>query len=269
VRRRTHIDVRAVMHRIPRVQADRLLWPAQTVTTRDAPGRRGRVEEAASVQCSLARVPAALPRAPPASAARARAQVDAPAARFRSLARVAAAPAPGSASFTHEALQAWREACSGPHFLAAAAALTPLTQTLPQLLHHQARWAPPVWRPGALGSARWPVPPLQSDVACGASARHAGAGPVLRTAVSRARPQPRRRAPDGRRRAGARRRAWRTSSCARSAGRRRCRWRARWRCWRRLRATCRPTSCRTCRARCPRWPTCWTKARAAIGCRAG
>jgi len=202
-------------------------------------------------------------------AARARAQVDAPAARYRSLARVAAAPAPGSASFTQEALQAWREACSGPAYLAAAAALTPLTHTLPQLLHHQARRAPPVWRPGALGSARWPVPPLQSDVACGASARHAGAGPVLRTAVSRARPQPRRRAPDGRRRAGARRRAWRTSSCARSAGRRRCRWRARWRCWRRLRATCRPTSCRTCRARCPRWPTCWTKARAAIGCRAG
>ena len=66
MRRRTHLDVRAVTHRIPRVQADRLLWPAHTVTTRDAPGRRGRVEEAASAQCSLARVPAALPRAPPA-----------------------------------------------------------------------------------------------------------------------------------------------------------------------------------------------------------
>ena len=66
-------------------------------------------------------------------------QVEAPAAVYRSLAPVAAAPGPGAASFTQEALQHWRESCSGPHFQAAAAALTPLTHTLPQLLHHQVR----------------------------------------------------------------------------------------------------------------------------------
>lgn len=66
-------------------------------------------------------------------------QVEAPASVYRSLAPVAAAPAPGAASFTQEALQHWRESCSGPHFQAAAATLMPLTHTLPQLLHHQVR----------------------------------------------------------------------------------------------------------------------------------
>ena len=69
-------------------------------------------------------------------------QVDAPAAVYRSLAPVRAQPAPGCSSFTQETLQYWRESCSGPHFQAAAAALTPLTQTLPQLLHHQVHQAP-------------------------------------------------------------------------------------------------------------------------------
>ncbi|KAK9845304.1 hypothetical protein WJX81_002986 [Elliptochloris bilobata] len=73
-------------------------------------------------------------------------EVEAPAAVYRSLAPVTAAPAAGAASFTQEALQHWRESCSGPHFQAAAAVLTPLTQTLPQLLHHQAAVADAILR---------------------------------------------------------------------------------------------------------------------------
>jgi len=176
------------------MQADTLLWLAQTVPTREAlgPARTGGGRGEHTVQPG-ARAGGAPVRRQQGRAARA--QVDAPAARYRSLARVRAEPAPGSASFTQEALQAWREACSGPHFLAAAAALTPLTQTLPQLLHHQARWAqnPAPRRPRLLAPTR-SVSPLQSEAARGVLAEgDAGAGPVLRAAVPRARPQPRRR----------------------------------------------------------------------------
>lgn len=56
---------------------------------------------------------------------------------FRRPQRVRTAPLAGSDSWTHEALQAWRELCAAGEWLDAAAALTPLTQSLPQLLHHK------------------------------------------------------------------------------------------------------------------------------------
>ncbi len=45
-------------------------------------------------------------------------------------------PLPGHASFFQEGLFRWRELCSAEDWLAAAAVLTPLSQTLPQLVHH-------------------------------------------------------------------------------------------------------------------------------------
>ena len=46
-------------------------------------------------------------------------------------------PLPGAASFFQEALQRLRELHTTGDFLQAAAALNPLVQTLPQLVHHR------------------------------------------------------------------------------------------------------------------------------------
>lgn len=56
---------------------------------------------------------------------------------YRSLGPKRAEPLPGNTSFFQEALNKWRELCSAEHWLAAAAALTPLSQSLPQLVHHR------------------------------------------------------------------------------------------------------------------------------------
>jgi U3 small nucleolar RNA-associated protein 20 len=56
---------------------------------------------------------------------------------FRSLGPKRAEPLPGSSSFFQEALGRWRELCAAADWAQAAALLTPLTHTLPQLLHHQ------------------------------------------------------------------------------------------------------------------------------------
>ena len=56
---------------------------------------------------------------------------------YRNLGPKRAEPLPGTTSFTQEALAKWRELCSAEHWLGAAGAITPLTQTLPQLVHHR------------------------------------------------------------------------------------------------------------------------------------
>lgn len=48
-----------------------------------------------------------------------------------------AEPLPGATSFFQEELQKMRELHTTSDFLQAAAALNPLVQTLPQLVHHQ------------------------------------------------------------------------------------------------------------------------------------
>jgi U3 small nucleolar RNA-associated protein 20 len=52
---------------------------------------------------------------------------------------VRAEPLPGATSFFQEELQKMRELHTTSDFLQAAAALHPLVQTLPQLVHHQVR----------------------------------------------------------------------------------------------------------------------------------
>ena len=56
---------------------------------------------------------------------------------YRSLGPKRAEPLPGCSSFFQEGLAKWRELCSAEHWLAAAAALQPLCQSLPQLVHHR------------------------------------------------------------------------------------------------------------------------------------
>ncbi|PRW58885.1 small subunit processome component 20-like protein [Chlorella sorokiniana] len=56
---------------------------------------------------------------------------------YRSLGAKRAEPLPGCSSFFQEGLAKWRELNSAEHWLAAAAALNPLTQSLPQLVHHR------------------------------------------------------------------------------------------------------------------------------------
>jgi hypothetical protein len=56
---------------------------------------------------------------------------------FRRGQRVRTQPLPGSDSWTHEAVQTWRELCSASDWLDAAAAVHALAGTLPQLLHHR------------------------------------------------------------------------------------------------------------------------------------
>lgn len=56
---------------------------------------------------------------------------------YKRLAPVRTEPLQGSESFFQENLTKWRELNSGPDFLAAAAALQNISQTLPQLLHHR------------------------------------------------------------------------------------------------------------------------------------
>ncbi|KAL4860053.1 Small subunit processome component 20 [Chlorella vulgaris] len=56
---------------------------------------------------------------------------------YRSLGPKRAEPLPGNASFFQEALGKWRELCSAEHWLEAAAALTPMSQSLAQLVHHR------------------------------------------------------------------------------------------------------------------------------------
>lgn len=56
---------------------------------------------------------------------------------YRNLGPKRAEPLPGCSSFFQEGLAKWRELCSAEHWLAAAAALNPLTQSLPQLVHHK------------------------------------------------------------------------------------------------------------------------------------
>lgn len=56
---------------------------------------------------------------------------------YRSLGPKRAEPLPGCSSFFQEGLAKWRELCSAEHWLAAAQALQPLSQSLPQLVHHR------------------------------------------------------------------------------------------------------------------------------------
>jgi U3 small nucleolar RNA-associated protein 20 len=53
-------------------------------------------------------------------------------------------PLPGATSFFQEALQKWKELDTSAEFAVVASELNPITQTLPQLLHHKVqtdRWA--------------------------------------------------------------------------------------------------------------------------------
>lgn len=56
---------------------------------------------------------------------------------YRSLGAKRAEPLPGSSSFFQEGLAKWRELCSAADWLDAAATLTPLSQSLAQLVHHR------------------------------------------------------------------------------------------------------------------------------------
>jgi hypothetical protein len=56
---------------------------------------------------------------------------------FRRGQRVRTQPLPGSESWTQEALSQWRELCSAPDWLDAAAEVNQLVQTLPLLVHHR------------------------------------------------------------------------------------------------------------------------------------
>ncbi len=56
---------------------------------------------------------------------------------LRVLASEAREPRPGFATFTADALAAWREVNTAADFKAAAAALHPLVGSLPLLLHHR------------------------------------------------------------------------------------------------------------------------------------
>jgi U3 small nucleolar RNA-associated protein 20 len=56
---------------------------------------------------------------------------------FRRAQRVRTQPLAGSDSWTHEALQQWRELCSASDWLDAAAEINQLVQTMPQLVHHK------------------------------------------------------------------------------------------------------------------------------------
>lgn len=55
---------------------------------------------------------------------------------YRSLGPKRAEPLPGCSSFFQEGLAKWKELNSAEHWLAAAAELAPLCQSLPQLVHH-------------------------------------------------------------------------------------------------------------------------------------
>jgi len=61
-------------------------------------------------------------------------QVDVDA--YRRLGPVREVPLFGACCWTQEALMKWRELNSAEHFLGLAAQLTPLCETLPQLVHH-------------------------------------------------------------------------------------------------------------------------------------
>lgn len=56
---------------------------------------------------------------------------------YQQRAPVRSEPLPGASSFFQEELQKQRELHTAADFLQAAAALNPLVQTLPQLLHHK------------------------------------------------------------------------------------------------------------------------------------
>lgn len=56
---------------------------------------------------------------------------------FRRLGPVRDVPLHGAPSFTSEALAKWRELNSAEHFLEVAAAISPMCETLPLLVHHK------------------------------------------------------------------------------------------------------------------------------------